>query len=233
MATLTPREAEVLRTFGEGAVRYRRNAIIRRDSAAVSSIYVILQGWAASSIRLQHGLRQIVKIHIAGDIMGTPSMALETAADTLTALTECLVAEVSLDRLRELFVAHPRLPSLFLMAVQVERIALMDVVASVGKSSARERLARLILDLHDRLSKIGAVTDGTFEMPLTQEQLGDVLGLTSVHVNRTMRLMEREGLIVRQGTRLSLPRLDQLRRLSPLPPRRIRFDPAWLPAPES
>lgn len=230
-ATLTVEEAEALRDLGEQEVVYRRQSVIRRDREPVDAIYLLLEGWATSSLRLPAGQRQIIKVHITGDMMGTPSMVLDTAADTLTAVTECRVAKVPLTRMRALLIAHPRMGPLFLMGVQIERLALMDIVAAMGKSSARERLVRLLLDLYDRLAKIGAAADGRFDLPLTQELLGDVLGLTAVHVNRTMRLLEREGLIARHGQRVMLGDLDTLRRLSPLPPRRIRFDPAWLPDP--
>ncbi len=230
-ASLSDEEVEVLRGLGEADFVCRRNATIRREREPVDGIYLLLEGWATSAIRLPAGQRQIVKVHIAGDMMGTPSMVLDTAADTLTAVTECRVSKVPLSRMREVLIAHPRIGPLFFMTVQIERLALMDIVAAMGKSSARERLVRLLLDLHDRLARIGAVEDGRFDLPLTQELLGDVLGLTAVHVNRTMRLLEREGLIARQGQRIALADIEMLRKISPLPPRRIRFDPAWLPAP--
>lgn len=230
-ASMTDAEVALLRGLGETAVLYRRQTVIRRERLPVDAIYLLIEGWATSAIRLPNGQRQIVKVHITGDMMGTPSMVLDTAADTLTAITDCRVAALSFPQLREMLIAHPRLGPLFFMSVQIERLALMDIVAALGKSSARERLVRLLLDLHDRLTKIGAVEDGCFDMPLTQELLGDVLGLTAVHVNRTMRLLEREGLIARHGQRMVLSDIDRLRRMSPVPPRKIRFDPAWMPAP--
>lgn len=230
-ASMSDAEAALLRGLGESAVLYRRQSVIRRERQPVDAIYLLLDGWATSAIRLPNGQRQIVKVHIAGDMMGTPSMVLDTAADTLTAVTDCRVATLSFPRLRDLLISHPRMGPLFFMSVQIERLALMDIVAALGKSSARARLVRLLLDLHDRLAKIGAVEEGRFDMPLTQELLGDVLGLTAVHVNRTMRLLEREGLIARQGQRVVLADIESLRRISPVPPRKIRFDPAWMPDP--
>lgn len=231
LATLTPEEAIALRELGGAEQRFRRNGVIRRDREPMHCFHLLLEGWATSAIRLPNGQRQIVKIHIAGDMMGTPSMALETSADTLTALTDCRIAEVPFARLRTLLATHRRMGALFMMAVQVERVALMDIVASMGKSSARERLATLLLDLHDRLSTTGAVESASFDLPLTQEQIGDVLGITAVHVNRTMRLLERDGLVARHGHRIALSNLAALRQISPLPPRRVRFDPPWLPDP--
>nr|WP_168845865.1 Crp/Fnr family transcriptional regulator [Sphingomonas sp. S2M10] len=217
--------------MGDPEIVYRRQSVIRRQRDPVDGIYLLIEGWATSSLCLPAGQRQIVKVHITGDMMGTPSMVLDAAADALTAVTECRVAKVPLTRMRSLLIDYPRLGPLLFMAVQIERLALMDIVAAMGKSSARERLVRLLLDFHDRLIKIGMVEGGRFDLPLTQELLGDVLGLTAVHVNRTMRLLEREGLIARHGQCIVLGDIEALRRISPLPPRRIRFDPAWLPAP--
>ncbi|WP_029622554.1 Crp/Fnr family transcriptional regulator [Sphingomonas elodea] len=230
-ATLSAAEAELLSGLGDAEIMFRRQSVIRREREPVDAFYLLLEGWASSAIRLPSGQRQIVKVHITGDMMGTPSMVLDTAADTLTAITECRVAAVPLTRLREVLARHPRIAALFFMMVQIERLALMDIVAALGKSSARERMVRLLLDLHDRLAKIGAVENACFDLPLTQELLGDVLGLTAVHVNRTMRLLEREGLIARHGQRIALVDIERLHKISPVPPRKVRFDPVWLPVP--
>lgn len=76
----------------------------------------------------------------------------------------------------------------------MERLALMDALAMTGNASARERMARLLVDFHTRLSPIDLVVDDGFHLPLTQEIIGDLLGLTAVHVNRTIRGLEEEGL---------------------------------------
>jgi CRP-like cAMP-binding protein len=188
-----------------------------------------IRGWISSSILLRSGNRLVQKIHLPGDILGTPSMVLPRAADTLTAITESVTAFVPYDRLGRLYRDLPRLAALFTMAVQLERLALMDALAVTGKASAREQLARLLIDLHARLTPIGAVEDEGFVLPLTQEIIGDLLGLTAVHVNRTIRALETEGLVARSGQRVRLLDLAALRRLSPLSQRQPQFEPTWLP----
>jgi CRP/FNR family transcriptional regulator, anaerobic regulatory protein len=230
MASLGARDIATIRGLGETAVAVRRHETIRREGQPVDGVWLMLHGWVASSMLLPAGQRQIVKVHIAGDMLGTPSMALERAADTLTALTDGWIARVPLARLRALFDDAPRVAALLLMAVQLERVALMDAVAAIGKTSARERLANFLVDLHQRLSQVGLTQGASFDMPLTQEQIGDALGLTAVHVNRTIRALEREGLIARRGQTITLGDLPMLERLSPLPRRTPWFDPDWLPA---
>ena len=230
MAALGAHDIATLRGLGDAAVAVRRHETIRREGQPVDSIWLMLHGWVASSMLLPGGQRQIVKVHIAGDMLGTPSMALQRAADTLTALTDGWVARVPLARVRALFDEAPRVAALLLMAVKWERVALMDAVAAIGKTSARERLAAFLLDLHQRLTQVGLTQGARFDLPLTQEQIGDALGLTSVHVNRTIRALEREGMIVRHGQTVTLQDLPMLQRLSPLPRRAPWFDADWLPA---
>lgn len=229
-ADLTPREIELIGTLGDAEVVRRRGETFQREGDTVSGFHLHIRGWIASWIVLRNGDRLIQKVHLPGDMLGTPSMVLTRAADTLTAITEAVTAFVPYERFGRIFEQAPRLAALFTVAVQMERLALMDMLAITGNASAREQLARLLVDLHTRPTPIGAVEDDAFDLPLTQEVIGDLLGLTGVHVNRTVRGLEEEGLIARTGHLVRLIALDRLRQLSPLPPRQPAFAPAWLPA---
>lgn len=229
MAALSDAEQKRLRSLGDTPILYKRAATIRAEGDPAPCIYLMLEGWVLASMVLPSGARQVTKVHLPGDILGTPSMALTSAAETLTALTDCLVAPVPLTRMRDLFVDHPRLAALFLMAVQIERIALMDAMAAMGKTDAREQIITFILDLHDRLARLGKAPGGAFELPMTQEQIGEKLGMTSVHLNRSLRVLDAEGLLTRTGRLVRLNDIETLRGLSQLPRRQLRTDPEWLP----
>lgn len=230
IAALAPGEIEMLQTLGDPPVRVRRYGTIRREGEAVKGIYLMVEGWAGASILLPSGLRQIAKLHLPGDMLGTPSMSLTHAADTLVALTDCTIAFVPMARLRTLFETSPRLMALFLAAVQYERVALMDIIALMGRTSARERYATFLVDVHDRLTRAGLAQPDRFDLPLTQEQIGDLLGLTTVHTNRTVRMLEREGVIARQGSLLILRDPTAIRRMSPLPKRTPALELDWFPS---
>lgn len=230
MAALTADEMQRLRSLGDPPVHYGRKATVRSEGEPADCIYLLLDGWVAASMMLPSGSRQIMKVHLPGDVLGSPSMALDAAAETLTVLTPCALARVPLRRLRDLFASHPRLAGLFLMAAQFERVALMDTIASIGRTDAREQIIAFLLDLHDRLARIGAVEDGSFEVPMTQAQISDKLGMTPIHLNRTLRVLEAEGLISCSGRTFELHDMVTLRRQSQLPRRRLRPDPEWLPA---
>ncbi len=228
-ANLTPREEQALLALGDDEVVRRRGETFQREGDAIRGIYLLIKGWVSSSILLRSGNRLVQKVHLPGDMLATPSMVLPRAADTLTAITEAVTAFVPYERLGRLYTELPRLAAMFTVATQMERLALMDALAVTGKASAREQLSRFLVDLHARLTPIGLVEDDGFVLPLTQEIIGDLLGLTAVHVNRTIRSLEMEGLISRSGQRVRLLNVGALRRIAPLSPRQPQFEPAWLP----
>ena len=229
LADLTADEEEALLTLGDAKLTFSPRETIRSQGNAVSGFYLHLRGWVASSIMLPDGARLIQKVHLPGDMLGTPSMVLARAADTLTAITEASVTFVPFERLGAIYARLPRLAALFTIAVQAERLALMDTLAVTGRASAVQQLARLLLDLHARLTPLGLVEDDGFELPLSQEVIGDLTGLTAVHVNRKLREMREAGLIGREGTRVRILDLARLRALSPVAPRQLQVQPAWLP----
>jgi CRP/FNR family transcriptional regulator, anaerobic regulatory protein len=229
LGRLTADDQRDLRQLGQEPVSRRRGDVIWTEGQPTSGIHLLIDGWVSSSVGLRSGKRLIQKLHLPGDMLGTPSMVLPVAADTLVAVTQVTTSFVPLETLKQVFVSKPRLTALLLMAVQLERLILMDALAGAGHASAMENMARFLLDLHQRLSGLGAVQQDEFELPVTQDMLGDLLGLTTIHVNRTLRGMAEQGLIGRQGRRIRLLNLPALRRLSPLPARIPVFEPGWLP----
>lgn len=226
---LTADDVERMRNLGGAPVEVPRNAVIRSESSAERSMYLLIDGWVLSSMLLRNGERQILKLHLPGDWLGTTSMATDRAVDTLTALTPVTVRKVSLEALGEVLAESPRLMAFSLLSAQKERVTLMDRLATVGRSTAIARLASFLIDLNERLQQVGQAREGRFELRITQEQLGDMLGLTAVHVNRMVRELERRGLIGRSGMMLRLADLAGLNSIAALPPRRMAADAGWLP----
>lgn len=227
---LAPEEHEML-VLAQGKERHvARGGVIRSQGDPVSEVFLLSEGWALSCVDLRDGKRQIVKIHLPGDMLGSPSMALTHAAETLLALTPATVTSVPLSAVGQIFTTAPRLAAALFLSIQQERIFLIDRLTAVGRLSAAARLAALIVHLHDRLAVSGVPSASSIDWPLTQEQVGDVLGLTAVHINRTLGELERHGLIRRAGSRLELPSLDRLREFAEIPKRQWVRNPTWFPA---
>ncbi len=231
LASLTPTEEHTLRSLGDPEQHHARHDVLQREGQPIDGFHLLSAGWAISSIDLTNGKRSIQKLHLPGDMLGTPNMVLATAAYRLTAVTDLVTSFVPFDRFGALFRTAPRIAALFLMATQLERLMLMDTLAMVGTASSKERVARLLLDIHARLTPLGDVVDDGFHLPITQEVMSDLLGMTNVHMNRMLRELDREGVIERQGHRVRLNDIAALKGIAAMPFREPRFQPDWLPDP--
>ena len=201
---LTPEERDALDWAERRERRVPAGTVLLEEGGPVESLYVVQQGWFHASTRLANGGRQIQRFHYAGDLMGTSSIAWAWGANTLTAVSDCVVSELSKVNLGRIFKAEPRLGGLLFAMGAAENVALSDRLTSIGRTGALERLTTLLLDIIARLRvTAGGVVD-SFELPLTQADIGDAVGLTKVHVNRTIREMERQGLIERAGRRIRI-----------------------------
>ena len=195
------------------------------------SLYVVQQGWAHSARRLVNGARQIVGFHYAGDLVGTSSIAWSVATNTVTAVSDCIVSELSKAALGRIFKAQPRLAGAFYAIAAAEYVAQGDRLTSIGRMGATERLALLLLDIIARLRvTAGGVVD-SFDLTLTQQDIGDAVGLTKVHVSRTFGEMERRGLIERNGRRVKLLAEAEMIAMTGFVDRHGVIETGWLPAP--
>ncbi len=224
---LTAEEEEALSGALGPIQQFPRDHVLRRDGAEPIHLYLLVEGWVAASIPLTSGKQQIVKIHLPRDLVGAASLCVIRAADCLTAVTPVAVRKISRADLMSLFVRYPRIASSLFLSAQKERVALMDSLA-IRQSEGGVRIAGMLTDLHDRLAALGLVTDGAFQLPLTQDQIGDLVGLSPVHVNRKLREMDNAGIIERTGRMIRLCDIDRLRAMANLPSHTYLRDSDWV-----
>ena len=218
-------------TFGRLASerwRFTRHDVIRGQGQPSDNIFFLVEGWVACCVQSAAGGEQIVKVHLPGDILGAPSLALTKTAESLVALTRTTVDVIPAERIGELFATSPRISAALFLAAQQERICLMDRLTSLGRTSAVERLAAFLDSVHQRLCAIDPKTCNRFELPLSQKELANVLGITTVHANRTLLQIEKTGLISRSGRWITIEDVEELRRFSCLPQREYQRKPDWL-----
>lgn len=225
---LSSSDLAALSEAGGPELRYARNQRIRTQGDRVTCVYLLVAGWVASSIDLANGHRQIVKIHLPGDLLGMPSVTLARAAETLTPLTLSVLRQVPLTTIGSILLERPRLTAALFLSSQQERIVLMDRITSLGRTNSAQRLATFLLHIYERLRLLDPALGATFAMPITQEQIADVIGLTPIHVNRVFRRLEAGGLIIRQGRDITLTDAEALREMSGIPERRWLRQPEWL-----
>jgi CRP-like cAMP-binding protein len=227
--TLTEKEKSALDRLNVGENSYRRGAVVRPEHGAPGDIVVVRSGWLFSSALLEDGRRQIVSLHFQGDLIGLDGLAFAEAPDTISALTDATVCVIDRIALGQLFVDHPRLGALLYAVQQVDHVTLAERLVSLGRSSAKSRVAALLMWLAERLRFADVPTADGFALPLTQEEIGDLTGLTAVHVNRTMRALVEQKLISRSGQMLRILDEDRMLRLANHSRRKKVIDRSWLP----
>ena len=225
---LTAQQRLVLESLTRSPRGYEKRATIRTEGAPTSCVWHLHSGWVGAAINLPNAKRQLAKVHLPGDVLGSTSMCLERAGDTLEAISDAVVSAVPYSTLGQIFVSDPRLAAAFLLSVQKERVSLMHKLAEVGRVSAYERVAGMILDLLVRCRQANIAHKNVIYCPLTQEQIGDMIGLTNAHVNRMLRQLNDEGIIDGMHTRFTI--IDE-KRLSSLVVFKADFVklPSWLP----
>lgn len=173
---------------------------------------LILSGWVGLARLLDDGRRQIVDLNIAGEMTAFDLRPLAKAKASYVALTPVQYMEAGelVDKSMARPDQHPGLAADLRTADDDGLSRLYDHVVRVGRMLAHERLAHFALDLCRRHERLGLCVSQSFAMPLTQETLGDVLGLSTVHVNRTLQHLRHEGLLQTGGGRWQIPNLEML-----------------------
>ena len=228
---LTPREQDALRTLEQQERSYRRGSVIRQEHDPARELFIVRKGWLYSSLILGNGSRQIMRLHFAGDILGMSGLAFGKSADSIVAVTDVALCPFDKDKLALLFRDHPRLAALIFTLTVAERVSLADRLASIGRTAARARVASLICEIFARLRVMEGRSMSEFQIPLTQEDIGDATGLTAVHVNRMMRGLVDEGLIERNGNAVRLLDEARLTEEASFTDRFAKIDTSWLPEP--
>lgn len=167
------------------------NRDIYSEGDALGDILFLREGWAFRYRLLGDGRRQVVNFLIPGDLIGPFTPTARQFAATLTGSSVCRISR------REIADSNRDCPA-FAAAIEALIAAEYDLLAertvSLGRRNAKERMSHFLLELMERLDRVGLVSDNSFELPLTQEMLGDALGLSIVHVNRTLKALREDGL---------------------------------------
>lgn len=230
LVDLTDSEHQALHRLEERQRVLRRGATLQRENESADELFVLRKGVMMSSVLLDDGSRQILRFLFPGDMIGTASLVYRDAPETLTTLSEATVCPFEKGAFSELTAAHPRLAGLIYVVSQIERVALTDRLASLGRTSAKARVGALLLELRNRQRTTDKSIVDEFTLGLTQEEIGDATGLTAVHVNRMLRQLEDDGMIARTGGKVRLLDDAALAHASNYVDRFEGLDLSWLPA---
>ena len=203
--------------------------LFEEDNAHTDPLFIVSSGRLAASQALADGQRAITRLYFPGDIVGTANVPFRTAPVSVTATTDSEVLVVRREDLQGMFSEHPRIAALFYTFAALESAVLNDRLTMIGRSSGKNRLAALILEVASRLD----VTDSDgdhIDMQMTQTDIGDAIGLTNVHVNRLMRELREDGAIDGSASSLRIHDWELLRQIASFANRYDNVDTSWLPA---
>ncbi|WNO54374.1 Crp/Fnr family transcriptional regulator [Stakelama saccharophila] len=231
LVELTDNEIQALKQLEARERNLRRGAVLQRENEPDHELYILRRGMMMSYVLLEDGSRQILRFLFPGDMIGLPGILYRGSPEALCALSDCVVCPFDRSALSNLIVQHPRLAALILVVNQIERVSLTDRLAMLGRTTAKARVGALLLELRDRLRATDKSIDNSFTLGLTQEEIGDATGLTSVHVNRMLRQLEQEGSIARVNGHVTLLDESVLARSANYVNRFEGIEIDWLPVP--
>lgn len=175
---------------------------------------VLVDGYAARFKLLPDGSRQIVSLHIAGDVMDAHAAVLGVADHGIAALTHARVAYLPHAALLDAADRSPGIARAFWRETLVDGAIFREWLVNIGQRDAYARLAHLICEMAVRFEAIGLSRDDCIPLPLTQTEIGDATALTPVHVNRTMQKLKASGLISTRGSELRIADWDALAKVA-------------------
>lgn len=184
---------------------------------------LLLSGYAYRHKMAGSGLRQILSIHMKGDIIDLQNSLLAVADHNVQMLTDATVALIPVEEVRDVAFHYPALGMAMWYETLVEASIFREWVLNVGRRDAHTAIAHLLCEFALRLetAELGHMT--TYELPITQEQLADAIGVTSVHVNRTLMRLEQEGLIRRNKRMIWIDDWERLAQVADFDPRYLHL----------
>jgi len=184
-------------------------------------VHLVLEGLACRFKVMKNGRRQILAFLVPGDFCDLHVAILGNMDHGIATLTPCTMVEISTTTVEELTSNHPKIARALWWATLVDEAVLREWLVNIGQRPANQRLAHLLCELLVRLQTVGGASDNSYSLPITQEEMGDALGLSIVHVNRTLQAMRRAGLITLKNTLLVIKDVERLKAFAD-------FDPAYL-----
>jgi CRP-like cAMP-binding protein len=181
----------------------RAQYIVRERDVATHSC-LMLAGYSIRSKTTASGARQIVSIHMKGEMVDLQNSLLKVADHSVQMLVPGKIAMIPREAVVSIAQKRPQVAQAMWIDTLVDASIFREWIMNVGRRDARTRIAHLLCEFAVRLRVAGLGQDTSYELPITQEQLADATGLTAVHVNRTLRAFDKEGLIERPNPRAVL-----------------------------
>jgi CRP-like cAMP-binding protein len=192
-----------------------------REGDRPTDCCLLVDGFACRYKVTVTGNRQIVSFHVRGDLLDLQHLLPATADHHVQTITEATVAWIPKEAMIALARARPAVGEALSKDSLIDASIFREWVLNVGRRDAKSRIAHMLGEFILRCEAVGLGSAELLDLPMTQEQIADATGLTSVHVNRTLRVLVEEGVISRRGRQIEVEDWELMRRVAD-------FDPAYL-----
>jgi CRP-like cAMP-binding protein len=211
-------------------VEARRDIVVDGDWPAELSL--LIEGFACRYKLLANGKRQIMALLIPGDICDLRALLTGRMDHAVAALNECRVATIPREKIFEVMEKSPRIELALWRDTMLDAALYRQWLINLGRRAADQRIAHLLCELWTRLEAIGRAQVATYELPITQSDLADAMGLSLVHVNRSLKHLREGGLITFRENEVRVHDWDRLREVAVFDPGylQLRPDPSIFPA---
>ena len=198
-------------------------ASIVKDGDRPSVCVVVVDGFVIRTKHTKDGRRQIVSIHMPGDMPDLQSLHLHVMDHNVVALSESVVGFIPHESLLALVDAYPKVAGALWRDTLIDAAIFREWIVNLGRRNATQRMAHLISEVARRLEEVGLKKDEQFPLPMTQQDLADALGLSTVHVNRVLQAIRKDDLLELRNGVVTLGDVASLNALGD-------FDPTYLHA---
>jgi CRP-like cAMP-binding protein len=216
-----PHEADILHSL---IVRERKFAVgedLVRQGSRPSYSTLLLDGIAARYKVMEDGKRQITALHVSGDFVDLHAFPLKTMDHGIMALSPCQAAFFDHGDLKRITETEPHLARLLWLSTVIDGAIHREWIVAMGRRSKKSHLAHLFCELFLRLDVVNLASDKSFPFPLTQSEMADVLGISLVHLNKTLKILRNENVLAWENRTIAILDWDGLRRIA-------EFDPTYL-----
>nr|WP_298377357.1 Crp/Fnr family transcriptional regulator [uncultured Halomonas sp.] len=202
---LSEDDKRLLHRLEESPIDTQAGQVLWKECDKATEFCTISKGWAYSFRNMGDGSRQILELYLPGDIIGMREFAFSQRLTGLAMIDDGVICHFPHHRLMEVFRTSTTLTAVLFAIASRHQALLTERLVNLARRSAQQRLAHFIYEMYERLNQTCAVNGGHFRLPLSQEQIGDALGLSSVHVSRTFSSLREQKLVLRERHRVCLP----------------------------
>lgn len=218
---IAPEEERILRAAISEIREVPAGRTLVRAGVELRECTLLLEGMVCRYKDLADGQRQIMELHVAGDFLDLHSFLLKRLEHNVGSMTPVRMAIVPHEEIRRITESNPHLARMLWFSTLLDAAIHREKILSVGRRSAIARVAHLLCELLLRLQLVGMAEDHSYKLPLTQGDLGDATGLTSIHVNRMLKQLRDQGLATFRGGEVVIHDWEALQRIA-------EFDPRYL-----